>query len=41
MTEDEVNLVIGAINGFYGPTSGGLLDKNNFTNFLSKGNLAN
>ena len=36
LSEDEENLLVAAINGIYGPHTNGVLDKNNFINFLSR-----
>lgn len=36
LSEDEENLLKSAINGIYGPNTNGVLDKNNFVNFLSR-----
>eukprot|EP00347_Sterkiella_histriomuscorum_P001912 403370193 len=36
LSEDEENLLVAAINGIYGPHTNGVLDKNNFINFLTR-----
>lgn len=36
LSEDEENLLKSAINGIYGPNTNGVLNKNNFVNFLSR-----
>ena len=37
LSEEESNLLLNTINGFYGPDCRGSLTKNNFVNFIHRG----